>query len=123
MSQRLVPLVLLAFSLALPARADEPCQSPYLPKVTGQEDFVYVFTLGVEGMGDSPAPVLVYAGDIANLRQAGWANNHDPAHDRTVGTCNMGGKHQAPRQTPIRPGKRRNDGLGNARVDTCDGPL
>ena len=28
-----------------PARADETCQSPFLPKVTGQEDFIYVWTL------------------------------------------------------------------------------
>ncbi len=33
-------------------RADETCQSPYLPKVTGQEDYVYVWTLGVKGWGD-----------------------------------------------------------------------
>jgi selenium-binding protein 1 len=32
--------------------ADETCQSPFLPKVTGQEDFVYVWTLGVKGVGD-----------------------------------------------------------------------
>ncbi len=35
-----------------PAFADETCQSPFLPKVTGQEDFVYVWTLGVEGVTD-----------------------------------------------------------------------
>jgi selenium-binding protein 1 len=34
------------------ASADETCQSPFLPKVTGQEDFVYVWTLGVPGWGD-----------------------------------------------------------------------
>ncbi len=38
--------------LAAAARADETCQSPYLPKVVGQEDYVYVWTLGVEGWGD-----------------------------------------------------------------------
>ena len=32
--------------------ADETSQSPYMPKITGQEDFVYVWTLGVEGLGD-----------------------------------------------------------------------
>ncbi len=32
--------------------ADETCQSPYLPKITGQEDYVYVWTLGMEGVGD-----------------------------------------------------------------------
>ena len=32
--------------------ADETCVSPYVPKITGQEDFVYIWTLGVEGLGD-----------------------------------------------------------------------
>src|SRR5256714_6763595 len=34
------------------ARADETCSSPYLARIDGQEEFVYVWTLGVEGMGD-----------------------------------------------------------------------
>ncbi len=33
-------------------RADETCQSPYLPKIVGQEDFLYVWTVGIEGLGD-----------------------------------------------------------------------
>lgn len=32
--------------------ADETCQSPYMAKITGQEDFVYVWTLGMQGVGD-----------------------------------------------------------------------
>jgi len=32
--------------------ADETCQSPYMPKITGHEEFVYVWTLGKEGIGD-----------------------------------------------------------------------
>ncbi len=32
--------------------ADETCMSPYMAKIVGQEDFVYVWTLGVEGLGD-----------------------------------------------------------------------
>ena len=32
--------------------ADETCMSPYMAKIVGQEDYVYVWTLGVEGMGD-----------------------------------------------------------------------
>jgi selenium-binding protein 1 len=35
------------------ARADETCSSPYLARIEGQEEFVYVWTLGVEGLGDS----------------------------------------------------------------------
>src|SRR5215467_14640553 len=84
MSQRLVSLVLLAFSLALPARADEPCQSPYLPKVTGQEDFVYVFTLGVEGMGDG-SDKLVTVG----------ANPARPDYGKVVSSVSVGGRHEA----------------------------
>ena len=35
------------------AGADETCNSPYLAKlIKGQEDFVHVWTLGVEGLGD-----------------------------------------------------------------------
>ena len=41
--------------------ADETCMSPYMAKIVGQEDYVYVWTLGVEGLGDcllytSPSP-------------------------------------------------------------------
>ncbi len=41
----------LAFSPRV-ARADETCSSPYLASIDGQEEFVYVWTLGVEGLGD-----------------------------------------------------------------------
>src|SRR5205814_8304411 len=54
--RRVLVLLLLGLALtvlaAAPARADETCQSPFLPKVTGQEDFIYVWTLGVKGVAD-----------------------------------------------------------------------
>src|SRR3954463_3199668 len=35
------------------AQADETCNSPYISKlIKGQEDYVYVWTLGVAGVGD-----------------------------------------------------------------------
>ena len=35
------------------ASADETCNSPYVTRlITGQEDYVYVWALGVEGVGD-----------------------------------------------------------------------
>lgn len=34
------------------AHADETCMSPYMSKIVGQEDYVYVWTLGTEGVGD-----------------------------------------------------------------------
>jgi selenium-binding protein 1 len=36
----------------MPATADETCQSPYMPKIEGQEEYMYVWTLGEEGLGD-----------------------------------------------------------------------
>ena len=35
-----------------PVAADETCFSPYMAKIVGQEDFMYVWTLGVQGVGD-----------------------------------------------------------------------
>ena len=41
----------MGFTVAV--RADETCNSPYIAKlIKGQEDYVYVWTLGVEGLGD-----------------------------------------------------------------------
>ena len=31
-------------------RADETCMSPYMAKIVGQEDYVYIWTLGMEGV-------------------------------------------------------------------------
>jgi selenium-binding protein 1 len=41
------------------ARADETCSSPYLARIEGQEEFVYVWTLGVEGLGDGADKIVV----------------------------------------------------------------
>jgi selenium-binding protein 1 len=55
----IVSRLILASALALiftfgltTARSDETCSSPYLARIEGQEEFVYVWTLGVEGLGD-----------------------------------------------------------------------
>lgn len=45
-------IAVLAVTAAIPAAADETCQSPYMPKITGEEEFVYVWTLGIPGLGD-----------------------------------------------------------------------
>jgi selenium-binding protein 1 len=51
--RRLLAPFAASFLLALPAAADETCNSPYMANlIKGQEDFVYVWTLGVEGLGD-----------------------------------------------------------------------
>ena len=51
---KLSAAVVMAALLATPvAEGDETCNSPYIAKlIKGQEDYVYVWTLGVEGLGD-----------------------------------------------------------------------
>jgi selenium-binding protein 1 len=72
----------LAASLA--AFADETCQSPYLPKIVGQEDFVYVWTLGIEGLGDG-SDKLVTVG--ANPKRSGYG--------KVVHSLPVGGRNEA----------------------------
>jgi selenium-binding protein 1 len=50
----IISFAALAFAVAAssPAKADETCMSPYMAKIVGQEDFLYVWTLGAEGVGD-----------------------------------------------------------------------
>src|SRR5712691_5801007 len=70
---------------ALGARADETCMSPYMPKITGQEDYVYVWTLGIEGVGDG-SDKLVTVG----------ANPADAAHyGKVISSVSVGGRHEA----------------------------
>src|SRR5688572_1429462 len=45
-------LWLSAFIMTGTLCADETCSSPYLARIEGQEEFVYVWTLGVPGLGD-----------------------------------------------------------------------
>ena len=80
----LMALGLLAALSARTSAADETCQSPYLPKLVGQEDFVYVWTLGVEGWGDG-SDKLVTIG--ANPARADYG--------KVVSTLSVGGRHEA----------------------------
>ena len=47
-------IVIAALALLSPSSlwADETCMSPYMAKITSQEDYVYVWTLGAKGIGD-----------------------------------------------------------------------
>jgi methanethiol oxidase len=46
-------LAVTCMGFAAVVRADETCNSPYISKlIKGQEDYVYVWTLGVDGLGD-----------------------------------------------------------------------
>src|SRR5436190_16330770 len=59
---RLVIIVTALCGLAasvVTVRADETCSSPYLARIEGQEEFVYVWTLGAEGVGDGSDKLVV----------------------------------------------------------------
>lgn len=86
---RTIGSIVCAFvvAMALPAsvRADETCMSPYMPKITGQEDFVYVWTLGTDGVGDG-SDKLVTVG----------ANPKDAAtYGKVISSVSVGGRHEA----------------------------
>ncbi len=76
--------IALVALLALPAQADETCQSPYLPQIVGQEDFVYVWTLGIEGVGDGSDKLVTIA-----------ANPGSPDYGKVVATASVGGRFEA----------------------------
>lgn len=77
-------LALTTLTLASAARADETCSSPYLARIEGQEEFVYVWTLGVEGLGDGSDKLAVV--DV----KPGSANYGKVIHSKSVG-----GRHEA----------------------------
>ena len=83
-SRSLAALGVLWLASALPALADETCQSPYLPRLVGQEDFVYVWTLGIEGLGDG-SDKLVTIG----------ANPAKPGYAKVISSVSVGGRHEA----------------------------
>ncbi len=66
------------------ARADETCMSPYMAKIVGQEDFVYVWTLGVEGLGDGQDKLVTV--DV---------NPASPSYGKVVATVSVGGRNEA----------------------------
>lgn len=77
-------LALALLLVGATASADETCMSPYMPKITGQEDYVYVWTLGVEGVGDG-SDKLVTVG----------ANPKSPDFGKVISSTSVGGRHEA----------------------------
>jgi len=67
-----------------PSRADETCSSPYLPRIEGQEEFIYVWTLGVEGVGDGSDKLVVV--DV----KPGSSN-----YGKVIYSHSVGGRHEA----------------------------
>ena len=67
-----------------PVQADETCMSPYMAKIVGQEDFVYVWTLGMEGVGDEQDKLVTV--DV---------NPKSKNYGKVVSTLSVGGRNEA----------------------------
>ena len=64
--------------------ADETCMSPYMAKIVGQEDYVYVWTLGVEGLGDEQDKLVTI--DV---------NPKSKTYSKVVSVLSVGGRNEA----------------------------
>ncbi len=77
-----ISLIGIVFCMML--KADETCMSPYMPKIAGQEDFVYVWTLGMEGLGDEQDKLVTI--DV---------NPKSEDYGRIVSSVSVGGRNEA----------------------------
>ncbi len=80
---RSIAIILLGLP-GLSLLADETCQSPYMAKIEGQEDFVYVWTLGQEGLGDEQDKLVTI--DV---------NPDSDNYGKVVETLSVGGRNEA----------------------------
>jgi selenium-binding protein 1 len=82
----LIRLALLLALLFVVARlwADETCSSPYLARIEGQEEFVYVWTLGVEGLGDGQDKLVTVD-----------AKPGSPTYGKVIHQISVPGRHEA----------------------------
>jgi len=64
--------------------ADETCMSPYMAKITGQEDFIYVWTLGQEGVGDEQDKLVTID-----------ARPGSDTYGKVIASLSVGGRNEA----------------------------
>src|SRR5213082_443034 len=86
-ASRLILAGALALGFAFTLRvscADETCSSPYLARIDGQEEFVYVWTLGVEGMGDGSDKLVTI--DV---------KPGSPSYGKVVSSSSVDGRNEA----------------------------
>ncbi|MGE0487213.1 MAG: selenium-binding protein SBP56-related protein [Gammaproteobacteria bacterium] len=67
-----------------PAVADETCQSPYMTPIKGQEEFVYVWTLGMDGVGDESDKLVT-----VDVRPG------SETYGKVISSHSVGGQHEA----------------------------
>ena len=77
-------LALATGAATAPTLADETCQSPYMTKITGEEDFVYVWALGEEGVGDGSDKLVT-----VDVRK------NSPTFGKVIRSASVGGRHEA----------------------------
>ena len=77
-------LVVLAGVTPSIVHADETCMSPYMAKIVGQEDFVYVWTLGKEGVGDGQDKLVTI--DV---------NPSSEKYGQVIDSLSVGGRNEA----------------------------
>lgn len=77
-------LVALLGTAAIQVAADETCMSPYMAKIVGQEDFVYVWTLGSTGVGDEQDKLVTI--DV---------NPSSPNYGKVIASLSVGGRNEA----------------------------
>jgi methanethiol oxidase len=80
MAAAIVTLMITNFT----SKADETCQSPYMAKILGQEDFVYVWTLGMEAVGDEQDKLVTV--DV---------NPKSKRYGKVVSSVSVGGRNEA----------------------------
>ncbi len=81
--RRIAALLVLTLPTAL-VSADETCLSPYMAKIVGQEDFVYVWTLGQVGVGDEQDKLVTV--DV---------NPTSTSYGKVVNSLSVGGRNEA----------------------------
>ena len=74
----------LVLGLGGATSADETCMSPYMAKIVGQEDFVYIWTLGVEGIGDGQDKLVTV--DV---------NPSSKRFGKVINSLSVGGRNEA----------------------------
>ena len=81
-----------------------------MPKIVGEEEYVYVWTLGVEGLGDGSDKLVT-----VDARRA------SPTFGRVVHTVSVGGRHAA-HHADFTDDRRhlRADGLDTSRIFVFD---
>jgi methanethiol oxidase len=78
-------VALCALAASVPtARTDETCSSPYLARIEGQEEFLYVWTLGVEGLGDGADKLVTV--DV---------KPGSPSYGKVIHSHSLGGRFEA----------------------------